>query len=65
MITLLSTHSDSKLEIPLQWPKGTYSLQKPTAGCPGTFKWSEGRIMVNMTGAQMSTMNSFEGWYTF
>ncbi|XP_063423228.1 uncharacterized protein LOC134707430 [Mytilus trossulus] len=52
---------DSKLEIPLQWPKGTYSLQKPTAGCPGTFKWSEGRIMVNMTGAQMSAMNSFEG----
>lgn len=31
------------LAIPVTWPKGTYSLAKPKAGCPsGEFTWYEG-----------------------
>ena len=31
------------IAIPVSWPKGTYSLIKPTIGCPNThLNWSEG-----------------------
>ena len=34
---------DPIIAIPISWPKGTYSLVKPNAGCPNThFKWAEG-----------------------
>ena len=33
----------SPVAIPVTWPEGTYSLAKPTAGCPaGDFTWYEG-----------------------